>query len=239
MDNPQIDIKALLSPPDILKCRRVLCIQPHPDDNEIGMGGTVAVLAQTGCEVHYLTVTNGDKGNKDKQATPEQTAAIRRKETVAAGRHLGASEFHFLDKGDGTLSDISGLAKEITSVMRKVEPDAVFCPDPWLFYEAHYDHIVTGRASAYAFTTYGKGAIGYYFTSNPNTVIDISSAFDRKFEAIALHDSQMQPQTLEMYRIYFGMKAEELANGNGFALGEGLKVLSALHSHCFVDAIHI
>jgi len=239
MDNPQFDVKALLSTPDIMGCKRVLCIQPHPDDNEIGMGGIIAVLAQSGCEVHYLTVTNGDKGNKNKQSTPEQTAAIRRQEVIAAGRHLGASNFHFLDKGDGMLSDIPGLSKEIAAVMREVEPEAVFCPDPWLQYEAHYDHIVTGRAAAAAFIAYGRGAIGYYYTANHNTVIDISSVFEKKFEAIVLHDSQMEPQTLAMFRVHFGMKAQQLADGRGFALGEGLKVLSALHCHCFVDAIHI
>ena len=63
--------------------------------------------------------------------------------------------------------------------------------------------------------------------------------FEKKFEAIALHDSQMDAQTLAMYRVYFGMKGKELAAGKNFALGEGLKVLSPLHAHCFVDAARI
>ena len=235
----EINVQALLSPPDILGCKRVLCIQPHPDDNEIGMGGTIAVLAEVGCEIHYLTVTNGNKGNKDKQASREQTAAIRREEAIAAGRCLGASEFHFMDYDDSALSDAWELSEAIVEILRKVQPEAIFCPDPWLPYEAHLDHIVTGKAAASAFTKYGRGAIGYYFTANPNTVIDISHAFEKKFAAIALHDTQMTPETLAMYRIYFNMKAQELAKGKGFALGEGLKVLSALHSHCFVDAVRI
>ena len=65
MDTMGFDINAFLSPPDILSCRRVLCIQPHPDDNEIGMGGIIARLAQLGCEIHYLTVTNGEMGCND------------------------------------------------------------------------------------------------------------------------------------------------------------------------------
>ena len=79
-------------------------------------------------------------------------------------------------------------------------------------------------------------AIGFYFTAKPNTVVDISDTFERKFEAIALHDSQMDPQTLGLYRIWFGLMGQELAAGKGFALGEGLKVLSQLHAHCFVKA---
>jgi len=246
----QLDIRALLAPPDIMQCRKVLCIQPHPDDNEIGMGGIIAKLAAAGCEVHYLTVTNGDQGNKDRSASPEETAKIRHAETIAAGTCLGAREFHFLDHGDGTLNDVHALSYEIAGVIRKVQPDAIFAPDPWLNYECHLDHEITGRAAANAFLMAGRahfpdggatgpcavGAIGYYFTSKPNTVIDITDTFGKKFEAIALHDSQMDPQTLGLYRVWFSMLGQELAAGKGFPLGEGLKVLSPLHSHCFVKA---
>lgn len=250
MDTMGFDINAILSPPDILSCRRVLCIQPHPDDNEIGMGGIIARLAQLGCEIHYLTVTNGDMGCNDPTATPEQIAAIRREETIAAGRHLGASEFHFLEHGDGTLGDIRSLSQQIAAVIRRVRPQAVFAPDPWLNYECHLDHTVTGRAAANAFlmakwahfpdggatAPWCPDAIGFYFTAKPNTVVDITDTFEKKFEAIALHGSQMDAQTLGLYRIWFGMLGRELAEGKGFPLGEGLKVLGPLHAHCFVKA---
>jgi len=250
MDNPAFDVQSLLAAPDIMQCKRVLCVQPHPDDNEIGMGSIIALLADAGCEVHYLTVTNGDQGNKDKTATPEQTAAVRRRETQAAGLHLGAKYFHFLEQGDGTLCEILPLSIEIASVIRQVKPDAVFGPDPWLRYEGHLDHIVTGRAFANAFEMSGRrhigdkastsphtvDIIGYYFTESPNVILDVSSTYERKFEAIALHDSQMEPETLAMFRIYFGLQAQQLGATRGFACGEGLRVLSKLHTHCFTSA---
>jgi LmbE family N-acetylglucosaminyl deacetylase len=244
-------IAALLKPPDITACKRVLCIQPHPDDNEIGMGGTIAALAQSGCEIHYLTVTNGDMGNIDQSATPEQTAALRRAETEAAGRCLGATRFYFLEHGDGTLSDIRGLSVEVAKIIRQVRPEALFCPDPWLPYEGHLDHIVTGRAVSNAFHMSGQihfpdesepwraAAIGYYFTANHNTVINITDTFEQKFKAIALHKSQIDTQTKALYKAYFEMKGIELAKKKIFRLGEGLKVLSGLHTHCFVDAYKI
>ena len=244
-------IAAALSPPVITQCKRILCIQPHPDDNEIGMGGTIASLARRGCEVLYLTVTNGSQGNLDPEASPEETAAMRRDEAQKAGRHLGASGFYFLDYEDGTLEDVLGLSVKIAAQIRALQPDAVFCPDPWLPYEGHLDHIVTGRAAANAFHMSGRrrfpdgsdpwqvSAIGYYFTANPNTVIDITDTFEQKFQAIAIHKSQIDSQTMALYRYYFEMKGKELAEGRGFKLGEGLKVLSRLHSHCFVDANRI
>ena len=263
----EFDVAALLSPPDILQCKRVLCVQPHPDDNEIGMGGVIAALSDRGCEVHYLTVTNGDKGHIDKSVSPEETAMILLDEGRAAGRALGAKEFYFLGHGDGLLSDVLGLSKEIAGVIRHVQPDAVFCPDPHLPYEGHWDHIVTGRATSHAFQMSGIAhfrlagmpipygdempaqpgvsspwqvkAIGYYFTARPNTVVDITDTFERKMASIALHTIQIDAQTLAMYRLYFTMKGEELAAGRGFEIGEGLKVLSKLHTHCFVDADNI
>lgn len=253
MENNAFEVQALLAPPDVMKARRALCVQPHPDDNEIGMGGTVAALKAAGCTIAYLTVTNGDLGNKDRSATTARTADKRRAEAETAGRHLGATEFYFLPHGDSTLSDVRALSVEIAGVVRRFRPDVIFCPDPWLNYEGHLDHAVTGRAAANAFHLSGvahfpaedgldpwsASAIGFYFTSHPNTVIDITPYFEKKFEAIALHDSQMTPETLAMYRYYFGMKGAELASGRGFQIGEGLKVLSPLHMHCFVDAERI
>ena len=248
MEDLAPEVAALLAPPDIMNCTRVLCIQPHPDDNEIGMGGIIAKLAKQGCEIHYLTVTNGDMGCADR--TPEETAAVRHQETLEAGRCLGATHFHFLDHGDGTLEDVLPLSVEIASVIRKVQPQAIFAPDPWLNYECHLDHTVTGRAAANAFLMAGRAhfpdggatqpcplaAVGFYFTSKPNTVVDITDTFEKKFEAMALHRSQLDEQTLGLYRVWFGIMGQELAAGKGFPLGEGLKVLSPLHAHCFVKA---
>ena len=59
MENPAFDVAALLAPPDILKSKCALCIQPHPDDNEIGMGGTIAALAARG-KALTIRVKEGD-----------------------------------------------------------------------------------------------------------------------------------------------------------------------------------
>lgn len=103
-------LAALMSPPDLSGCRTALCIQPHPDDNEVGMGGTIAAFAERGCEIHYLTITNGDLGAVDEQVSSAEIAAIRASELEAAGRSLGATVFHQLDHGDGTLEHIPALA---------------------------------------------------------------------------------------------------------------------------------
>lgn len=249
----QIDVQAYFTPPDIMGAKRALCIQPHPDDNEVGMGGTIAALAARGCEVHYLTVTNGDLGQQEGKWTPQQLAALRRDETIAAGKLLGAEHFLFFDEPDSSLNDVPQLAEHIAEAMRTVKPQVVFCPDPWALYEGHRDHIVTGQAAAQAFISAGlaqyprgtttqpwqPAALGFYFTQSPNTIVDVTETLESRFAAMALHRTQMSEELLALYRVYFTMQAQQRAEGRPFALGEGLKVLSPLHLHCFVEAPQI
>ncbi len=242
-------VMSLFAAPDILSAKKVLCIQPHADDNEIGMGGIVAALTTKGIQVDYLTVTDGALGAYVPECAGEVLAAVRAAEVKAAGAVLGVSAYHYLNKPDGSLSDIPALAGEIAEVMRAGQYDFICCPDPWLMYEAHQDHIVTGKAAAQAFISanlleYPKGTataaytpvgIGFYFTSKPNTIIDTSATFEAKFAAMAQHKSQLNEQLLGLYRVYFGMKGEQLAADKEFTLGEGLKLMSSLHLHCFVE----
>lgn len=245
-----MDISAYFMPPEIRNAKKALCIQPHPDDIEIGMGGTAAALAARGCELTYLTITNGDLGDSTGKLDFSEIAALRRKETEAAGRVIGASDFLFYGLPDGSLSDIPSLAGRIAETVRVLQPDVIFCPDPWAQYEAHNDHIVTGRAAAQAFLSsslsryprdtqtapWQAGAIAFYFTQKPNTVIDVTETFETKFAAMAEHRTQLSEELLGLYRIYFSMQGQKLAEGKGFALGEGFKVLGPLHMHCFVEA---
>jgi LmbE family N-acetylglucosaminyl deacetylase len=62
-----MDLKQMLPMPKLEECKSLLCIQPHPDDNEVGAGGTIAKLVRQGCQVTYLTVTDGSKGRMIRQ----------------------------------------------------------------------------------------------------------------------------------------------------------------------------
>lgn len=246
-------IAALMSPPDIRLGRRALCVQPHPDDNEVGMGGIVAKLSKNGCEVHYLTVTDGGLGAVSDLLTGHALVRTRAAEVKASGNLLGVSTYHFFGLPDGSLTDPVALAEKIGELMRRYQIDMIFCPDPWMPYEAHRDHVVTGQACAQAFISVSLAkypretetipchpfAIGFYNTNRVNTVVDITDTFDLKFQAMAQHASQFDADTLALYRTYFALRGQQLAQGKDFALGEGLRVMSPLHMHCFPDALEI
>jgi LmbE family N-acetylglucosaminyl deacetylase len=243
-------LNAMLKPPKMNQIKKAICIQPHPDDNEVGMGGMIAKLVNEGCEVHYITVTDGSLGLLDDSMTHEELAEIRKKETEDSGKLLGVKHFHYLDYKDGTLHNIHKIAGEIGEIIRTVKPEFLFCPDPWLTYEAHQDHIITGKAVAQSFIStwlydypigtktkpYRVKGIGFYYTAKPNTVIDITGTFDLKMKSISIHKSQFDKKTLLMFSLYFKNKAKKAAANEKFKLGCELKVLGQNHLHCFTDA---
>lgn len=248
--DPQL-LAALMSPPDIMGLKKVLCIQPHPDDNEIGMGGIIAKLVSCGCQVDYLTVTDGALGDIGLTDGSRPLADIRKEEAIAAGKHLGVTEFLFLGEKDGSLYDVPSLAGKIAEILRSGGYDSVACPDPWNSYEAHHDHVVTGLAATQAAINcnllhYPEGtetapteiqAVMLYFTQKINTVVDISQHFTQKMEAVALHKSQIDVQTLQLYTGYFAFRGQKMTGSQ--AIGEGVKALTPLHLHCIPEAVEI
>lgn len=242
-------LTALMAPPSLEGITKLLCIQPHPDDNEIGMGGMIAELTARGCKVDYLTVTDGALG--DLGIVQGDLKAIRKEEAKAACAHLGASEFHFLDLADGSLKDVPALAGKIAEILRAGEYDAVACPDPWNSYEAHQDHIVTGLAAAQAAINCNLmhypadtktapidlKAVLFYFTQKPNSFLDVSAHFGRKMEAVAIHRSQITPQMLELYTGYFAWRGMNMSGDQ--RIFEGVKALTPMHLHCIPETADI
>jgi len=245
-----------LTVPDIEKCKRLLCIQPHPDDNEVGAGAVIAKLAENGCEVYYLTVTDGSLGTSDVSVSINQLIDIRKKEQQAAAALLGVKGMYSLGLRDKTTLNVSEISSKLVGIIREVKPDMIMTVDPWAPYEGHPDHYKTGFAAVDAFLSAGNPrfpyvdddtihptwdvvGIAFYFTAYPNTFVDVSKYFDKKMEAIKKHQSQFTPEVIKMYEMYFKAKGMQLAEGRGFEIAEGLKVMSGLHLHCFPDAIHL
>lgn len=246
-------LNQILKPPKLKNIKKAICIQPHPDDNEVGMGGVIKKLINDGCEIQYITVTDGSLGLVDDTHTHSELATRRKQEAIESGTYLGVSKFHFLEYQDGTLSNINEISGKISEIVRKEQPDFIFAPDPWLLYEAHQDHVVTGKASAQCFINswlyeYPLGTktkphkckgIGFYFTSKPNKVVDITNTFDDKMKALSFHNSQFDKKTLSLFKLYFKQLSKKAAANEKFKLGTGLKIMGEHHLHCYIDAENV
>ena len=80
-------IDTILPTPDLFGATRVLCIQPHYDDNDIAAAGTIARLVAQGSEVIYLTVTNDLMGVVDGFRNDDEARAALKRDQAAAGGH--------------------------------------------------------------------------------------------------------------------------------------------------------
>ncbi len=135
-------VNALFPIADLESCTRLLCIQPHPD----AAGGTIAKLVAKGCEVVYLTATDGSLGSHD--LTPAELAAVRKQETAAVIAELGVKRSLSLGLRDYIRDSVQDIAIKVVEAIREVQPQMVMTVDPWMPYEAHPDHRKVGMAVA-------------------------------------------------------------------------------------------
>jgi LmbE family N-acetylglucosaminyl deacetylase len=244
-------IETILPTPDVFSARRVLCIQPHYDDNDIGAGGTLARLARNGAELFYLTVTDDLMGIVDPSLSPEAAAEALKRDQAAAGNIIGVKEQYWLGYPDAGEYNDYALRRDVLMYLRRLRPDFVFAPDPWLTYEAHRDHIRAGWATAEAALFYGLTRIpssdpavdaaypghslvgvAFYYTREPNVIVDVSAVWETKLSAVRCYQAQFTPAGMEELLLALELKSRQVAAGRGFEHGEPLKVLHPSALHC-------
>jgi bacillithiol biosynthesis deacetylase BshB1 len=173
----------------------LLVFGPHPDDIEIGIGGTVAKHSAGGARVGLCDLTAGEMGSN---GTVEERIA----EAETAGAVLGASwrvNLRWPDRGIGRDPAHSRRAVELVRASR---PRAVAIP---YWSDRHPDHVDASRTLTDALFDSGLrrfAAAGdawrpewvcYYFINDsaaPSFVVDVSAHYDTKRRALACHRSQ-------------------------------------------------
>jgi bacillithiol biosynthesis deacetylase BshB1 len=179
----------------------LLAFGPHPDDIEIGMGGTIARHAAGGYRVGLCDLTRGELGSN---GTPDDRLA----EGEAARAVLGAVVRLNLALPDGQLrSDDQAQIGRIVDCVRRWRPRAVAIP---YWHDRHPDHVAASALLTRAlfnsglrrFDTGGDDEawrpewVCHYFINDgatPSFVIDVSAHYARKREALACHRTQFTP----------------------------------------------
>lgn len=119
----------------------VLCFGAHPDDVEMGMGGTVAAMVAAGKSVAIVNMTRGELGTFG-------DAQTRVREADNAAKVLGV-DVRVLDHPDGGVQDDLANRHEIVRLLRELRPQVVFAPYPHaragaMDGRANVDHLATG-----------------------------------------------------------------------------------------------
>jgi bacillithiol biosynthesis deacetylase BshB1 len=173
----------------------VLAIGAHPDDVELGCGGTLARLASEGRSVGILHLTRGERGTRG-------TAAERQTEAEAAAAALSAKAMDFLDCGDGGLRTGPAAEDSLIVKLRLWRPDLVLAPSP---HDRHPDHTrahqLAEAACFYAgLRNRGEGepfrpaAMFAYMQHDlfaPSFIVDVTASWETKLASLRAYRSQL------------------------------------------------
>jgi LmbE family N-acetylglucosaminyl deacetylase len=125
-----------------------MAVLAHPDDESLGMGGTLARYARQGVQTHLVTATRGERGRngESRDTPPDELAAMREAELRDAARELGIRDVRFLDYPDGALDcvDAREAAARIAAHIDRVRPHVVLTCGPEGGY-GHPDHIAISQ----------------------------------------------------------------------------------------------
>ncbi|RLG29005.1 hypothetical protein DRN97_12575 [Methanosarcinales archaeon] len=163
---------------------RVLAFGAHPDDIEVGMGGTIARYSKNKHDVIMVIATIPNKKN------------IRQKEAENAAEILGA-ELLILDIDPNRMIFSRELVRRLDEVIQEYSPDIVYTH--WN-HDSHQDHVAVANAviaatrknncSLYMYEqTIPGGIVPYGFRTQ--SFVDISEVIDTKIDAIMAHESQV------------------------------------------------
>ena len=185
-----------------IEARKVLSFGTHPDDIEIGCGGTEVLLAQKGYEITHVILTSGEAGSD--RIPSRELSAIREKEAIEAAKVLGAGGVEFLQYPDGLTGFTREMKVDIIRIIRRLKPHILFVHER---NESSLGHRVASELVLEAMQA-GSGpwfqeaggepwspeiVLGYevwHPLGRHELAVDISSTLETKLKALACHRSQ-------------------------------------------------
>lgn len=221
---------------------RALAVFAHPDDPEVGCGGTLARWAASGTDVHLVIANRGDKGSADPATDPDALAQHRWAEVGRAAQVLGIARTEQLGYPDGEIDNDAILRARLVEIIRREQPDALIAPDPTAVffgdsYVNHRDHrelgwavldsIVPAASALYvpdAGPAHQVGLVLLAGTLEPDAWIDISDVLDRKVSAVSCHESRLGDSP-EVVAELLEHRAAEEGRRTGLVHAEGFRRL--------------
>jgi LmbE family N-acetylglucosaminyl deacetylase len=189
---------------DLQNVRTAAVVAPHPDDEVLGCGGTIARLVAAGVNVQVVVLTRGKAPRFD-----EAWVETIRAETQKAHGLLGVAHTHFLDLPAAELDQMAqaDVNAVLSSCLDEIAPDLLFVP---FVGDIHVDHQIafgaamvwarprshSAPAAILAYETLSETnwlAPGITPAFTPNCYFDIESHIDRKVAAFECFESQVKP----------------------------------------------
>ena len=128
---------------------KLLAVFAHPDDESMGMGGTLAKYAAEGMETYYVCASRGERGwfgSEETNPGLERVGEIRTQELENAAKELGMRRLYFLDYIDGDVdqAEHEEIVGKLVSHIRNIQPQVIVTfPSDGNY--GHPDHIAIGQ----------------------------------------------------------------------------------------------
>lgn len=173
---------------------RILLISAHPDDMEIGMGGTAAKLARAGHSLMSVVITDGRRSPDPQSIGQDAMAALRKAEGEEACVVLGIAETNFFGfESLSTSQLIEEAAEKLAKVIVAFRPDEIYTLHPEL--DRHASHRAAGKITLAALQQSNIGAELWAYEvwglfPQWDRLDDISEEIETKLAAIGKHRSQ-------------------------------------------------
>lgn len=177
--------------------RHILIVNAHPDDMEIGMGGTAAKLAESKAVMTSVILTDGGRASNPFGWTEQEMATVRRAEALRAARVLGVQEVLFCDQPDVAEEiDVYAVKQKLIELLVQVQPAEVYTLDEDA--DRHPAHRLAGKLVRESILESGivpPAGLWAYEIWGPLASWDrleyIDSVVAKKMLAIAEHQSQV------------------------------------------------
>lgn len=214
----------------------ILAFSPHPDDAELGCGGSLILAADQGLRVAIADLSAGEMGSGGSRA-------IREAERTEAAGHLGLVERWLVGLPDSRIGQAPGHRDPLIALIRHARPRVVLAP---YWRDRHPDHEAAARLVREACFLAGVGKVGsgaphrpehlfhYMLHSpfDPSFVVDVSAVWERRQAALLAYRSQFEGGATAIGRPDFlrAMEARAIWYGAqiGAAYGEPFRLRGPL-----------
>lgn len=188
--------------------KKVLVIAAHPDDEVLGMGGTIAKLVKSGCVVDVMIVTDGSSSQYRDSDRLDEIISAKKKETRNCADILGVRDIYYGELPDMKLDTTPHIRinQVIEDVIDKVQPDTVFTH---FWGDVNLDHQNVYKSTLVAVRpVMGQVVKELYcyrvpssteWTPNkadtmfmPNYLVDIEKFAEQKYKAFACYSTELR-----------------------------------------------
>lgn len=225
---------------------KILVVAAHPDDELLGLGGTIRRLANAGKEIHAVILAEGITSRSDKRDEANQEELVQLKEdAMRAATIVGYQSIEFCGFPDNRMDgvDLLDIIKVVSKYVEKYNPDTIFTHhhgDLNIDHRRTCEAVLTacrpvgnyGVKRIFAFETPSSTEWNYVYEEpfTPNVYFDVTTTLEAKVEGMACYRSEStvypHPRSAEALRAL----AKYRGSNVGYEMAEAFMLLRECHA---------